>query len=184
MVPRKRSSVTGIEFRDRLKAIGMSHARFAHAVGYSLDAVRLHLSHSAKECIPIWLERALIYEEAFHAIDILIAGKGKRASKRTLKAIRAKTKMDTKPPERRRAKRKPRKVNLLAPRFLRQPPPAPPPPSPQAKLEAGLDVLAQRIGQKEADALRARFGARRPPTIGRPVRDADDPPRSRTTDPI
>ena len=99
-------------------------------------------------------------------------------NKGALKAIIAKTKIGTKPPKRHRAKRKPRKMNLLAPQFLRQPPPL----SPDDALSAELDVLAQRIGQSEADALRARFARRRPAHTGRPVDDG--PPTGRVTDPI
>jgi hypothetical protein len=177
---RKRSNVAPINARDRLKAIKLSHARFAHTVGYCLDAVRLHLSPSAKQGIPGWLERALISEEAWHAIDLLIASPGKRVNKGTLKAIRAKTQIGTKPPSRRRAKRKPRKVNLLAPRFLSPSPP----PAPRDPLADELDVLATRVGQDAADALRARFAARRPRGPGRPADDGDRPPRTRTSEPI
>ena len=42
MAARKRLKLARMEFRDRLKAIEMSHARFAHAARYSLDAVRLY----------------------------------------------------------------------------------------------------------------------------------------------
>jgi hypothetical protein len=176
---RKRSNVTHIEARDRLKATGMSHARFAHSVGYSLDAVREHLSHSTEERIPWWLERALIYEEAWHAIDLLIAAPGKRASKYVLMAIRAKTKIGTKPPKRRTAKRGPRRRNLLAPRFLR-----PAPPVDELERAETWTALASRVGVDEARRLHAKLSARRPPTLGRPSRDAEDEPKSRTTDPI
>lgn len=165
-----------------MKVTGLSHARFAHEYGWSLDAVRLYLSPSATAPIPLYMERALIKEEGWHAIDLLIAGKGKRASKYALKAIRTMVQIGTKPPERRRAKRKPRKVNFLAPRFLS---PSPPPPAPRDPLAVELDVLATRVAQDAADALRARFAARRPRGPGgRPADDGDAPPKTRVTDPI
>jgi hypothetical protein len=179
MPAHKKSKVPRIEFRERLKAIEMSHARFAHERGWSLASVREYLAASATRAIPYYMETALIDEEGWYAIDLLIAGKGKRASKYALKAIRAKTKMGTKPPKRRRAKRKPRKVNFLAPRFL-----SPAAPIDELEQPATWQQLAQRIGADEAQRLHTKLAQRRPRGPGRPVDDGDAPPRTRTTEPI
>jgi hypothetical protein len=180
MARSKKSNITRVEFRDRLKATGLSHAMFAHEYGYSLDAVRLYLMKSATRPIPYHMERALIKEEGWHGIDLLIAAKGKRASKYKLKAIRDATKIETPPPKRRRAKRKPRKTNWLAPRFLRRVDPGPVD-DPLIPRPMWLE-LAQRVGAPEAQRLYERLASKRPTQPRRLDDDPDDrPARVKTT---
>jgi hypothetical protein len=174
------SSVSASEFACRLAAIKLDQSKFARRSGLSWHQV--HRYCSGKVALPASVDRLLKCEELIYGLNALIvkAGThGDRIGKRMIVAlVRAASAPLPEGKPKHQAKHRKRKKNLLAPRYL-----PPPPPADELEKPETWTVLAQRIGQDEAQRLHQRLMQRRPRGPGGRAGDGEAP-IARVSDPI
>jgi hypothetical protein len=172
------ASITPEELTRRLAMIGLSKRGFARRSAICWSTMSQYTTTGP---LPAYVVRLLQVEEVSHALSVLARTSNDRVSKRRFSAIiKILDQPITTSLKPRKQKYYPQKRKLLSARNLKTPDSGD---IPEIDRPETWQLLAERIGQSDAQRLHERLAKRRPRSPRRGPA-ADTPPAARNTDPI